>query len=314
MYVRFAAVLLAALLVAAGSASAQVAAPMMNPVITPFGAPTNPGVLSWDVPSRVAVSYSPTNFEAPTSAFVPASPFAKGSIRAAVATWVGQRFAVGAAQSSARLEGEPTTPGSFRSDATVVEVAVNFAERLALGIGHNSSKESAAIFGAPDQKETSNEGGLSWRVADALFLGGAAAHGSLEEGTESAGRNARRAGLGFYSRGKGGGVHLEAYAGTTDAVVLPSDSSAAPKVETTGATVELLWGPVLIGGYGRRDDKTDFNPANNTRETSTTAVLGYVPEAGWSIVLATGNFRTDNTSGVETFVVKTTTLGIGYLF
>jgi len=303
---RIALLSLAAMVVMAGAAAAQVAAPSLNPSIVLFGAPTNPGVLIWDVPSRIGGTVSKAELDSPIG-----SKVLDGNAKTLLATWVGQNVAVGALAERLRLSAVAPFTGAINLDANAVQAAAQFADRFSLGLGHESShiEDTTAGGGSPEDLKLP-VAGATLRLGDTVFL-------SLAGGTEKVAkqgvpeetRGVNRLGAAFYSRGKAGAVHLEAFREHRAA-----SGTVEPEQTTTGFTAEALWGPVLLAYEGHKNAKKDSTGASQGEDKVSNIAVGWVPDQGLSIVLASGTLKSTDATGATQGEVKQTTVGATWLF
>jgi hypothetical protein len=292
---------LAALLLGATTAAAQVAAPLVNPVPVFTSAPGNPATQSWDMPSRIGASVGRFDFE------VPPAPNLKGDSKLAQAQYVGERFAFGAL--AGQLKGDDGAGNSIKIDFSAVGAAVQFGQWISLGIAQESNKQDFGGGGGGVEKETLPLGGVTVRLADVLFLGAAGGTATVDKGGNSMDRGVIRYGLGYRWQDKSGAFHLEAFKEHRDGVATPTN---VDEEATAGFTLEARIGWFLIG-YNSVD--TDVTPGSGgptvNRKLKTTS-LGYVPEQGLSIVAA--STEQESTPGAGPSKGRITSIGVAWLF
>jgi hypothetical protein len=292
----------AGLLALAGTATAQVAAPQFNPAMDLLGPLTNPGVLIWNVSSRIGASYTKAEIDSP-----PGTRWADGSIRTLDAVYVGQRVAVGGFAGK-----QPTNVigfGTINADVSVVQAAVQFSQRFSLGLGQEHVHETgpgglADTFSQP-------EAGATLRLGSLLFLGGSVGRETISvQGLPSEKSNMDSEGVGIYSRGPGGGVHLEAFRQRQAATATIASGSTI-----TGATAEALWGPVLLSAEAQKRDY--ISPGGGgvfQTDHDSTFALGWMPQHGLTLVLSVTKETSKDPSGVALSEAKYKTVGVTWLY
>jgi hypothetical protein len=305
---------LAALLAAAGVASAQVAAPTLNPVPTVSQGPGNPGVLPWDGPSRIGVSYGDIKAEQPGA---PVNPVGKGHETAVQVEYVGSTFAAAARAQEIKLDIDPSLGGgTLRASGSFVGIAGQIGGIAAVGVAQEMEKNNDP---SQDSVETLPLIGATVRLGGVFYLGAATGQATVQDHvvspTDEVKRRVSRMGIGLNWRDKDRGVHLEAYQAQRDAKASTTSTLQARKSEVSGGAVEVLFAKVLVSFEGQTEKTEDAAGAPKDLNKGRTASLGYVPMAGLAVVLSGFSIEnSDRTTGTVFVKTKGVTLGAAWLF
>ncbi len=298
---------LAALLAAAGMASAQVAAPLLNPTPPVFSAPNNPAVLIWDAPSRVAAQLARLTIDAP-----PGTRFADGTSRGLLGAAVGEYVAAGAAVQRLHLDADASAGGgSIQIDSSTVDLAAQIASVVSLGVGQERSKLMDTTVGGSGvpQEETLPVAGFTVRLANIFYVGGAGGTVKFSRGPASYDRRVRRLGVAVLDMAKDGGVHLEVYRERKAPAGAIDDGS-----DTKGLSAEVIWGSILLGYLARSVDKANDSGILTGTNKIAAVSLGWVPQARLSIVLTGARDELRDPAGTATGRFSTREVGAAWKF
>jgi hypothetical protein len=310
--IRFIALTVTAVLLAAGTASAQVAAPSLNPTPTLRFAPGNPAVLPWDGPSRVGAAYGP--LELADSAGV---KLADGSHFAVGALWSGPTFTVGAQVVSISADLDPVTSppgGSASIDALSFAVAAQFAGMYALGLAYEKSDQTDP---GNDETETTPLFGATVRLGDVFYIGVAAGTATREDNLsppDELKRSVLNYGIAYHWREKDRGLHIEYYHGNRQGVDDPLIGYNVDEDDTAGFTLEGIVANFLLGYQIQTRDSTDAAGIAQGSTKSTVITVGYVPAPGWSIVASLLSDESLDTAGVLQDALDVTSVGVALRF
>ena len=287
MRVRFLLLLAVACSALAGAASAQVAAPFLNPVPLFNAAPSNPAVLSWDVPSRLAAAYTSVKFEDALGASI-----GDGNVQGVLGQYVGETLALGAA--GAKLDVDIAGGGKLIERFSTLQAALKVGEWLSIGLGQGVDKRSDP---SGEQKSSEALAGLTLRLGSIFYLGAVSGTDTVGKGTApplvEGDRHLTRYGAGIRWVGPSAALHLEAFNEHRAGIVspLPVESQTI-----RGGTLEMRLGRIGIS-YTTRDlqliDET--TGVLNMSQKIKTASLAYVPEHG--LALSIGTARQAGTGG-----------------
>jgi hypothetical protein len=318
--VRILFIALAALLAAAGTAAAQVAAPSLNPTPTLrwndnpglVDDSQNPAVLPWAGPSRVAATYGISEFEFPAFGKI-----ADGDAKAVEVQFVGETLAAAVHAATLNMDLiDPFGPGTFDLSRQSVGIAGQFGGWLSVGAGvEKQTFENANPF---KQTETLTMGGATLRLGEVFYLGAAGGTATIKEETavpqDEVKASATRYGLAYHWRDKERGVHLEAYHTERGAKASPLGLSVT-ETNINGYSVEFIFARFMLSVVGHTDKQKD--PSGTPTETleQSTASLGFVPDQGFAVVagLSTQKLK-DPATGVEQAKVTVTEIGVAWLF
>lgn len=303
-----------------GTATAQVAAPRLNPLGISTGQPVNPAVENWRPASTIGAGpiQLDLEFTAPGSPPITAS----GDGASVQVALVGESIAFAAQSDTFEFEVDPPFgPANFESNATYAALGLRVGEIFSLGVGQQTNEE---IEPNRTLSSTLPLGGAVLKLGESFYLGGAIGVDTFEleplGGTAVEGeRNVNRAGIGFYRRNNDGGIHLEAYVETTD-VLEVTDAANLPVFvedsETAGATVEFLFGDFLVGFelFQHNFTRVDGGVAEDKEEENSFVSIGYVPVEGLNIVGTVVSVEETNVLNGEVNKIDGVFLGIGYSF
>ncbi|MEE8395796.1 MAG: hypothetical protein V3S29_07050 [bacterium] len=256
----------AVLLCFAGAAGAQVAAPSLAIAPPNSSRPSNPAVLPWAGPSRVAVG-SGSREQLRTTAAGVTSPRASGGFTRAQARWVGERFALAVGTLNVASTLDPAIGGgSATAEFSFASLGFRLNDSLSFGIGQKGRRD---LTPTADDTFALVSYGVVWQPVLNIFLGFSTGDESVREVSGSATLDASRSvtnyGVAWQVKGGGGGMHLGFYAETRE------DTTAftlKPKEQVTGFVAEISFGPVNLsfdvsdtafsdaGGTALRDEET----------------------------------------------------------
>lgn len=291
--------LAAGMLVAAGAASAQVAAPRLTPVAIESDSPINPAVLSWAHNSILAGAYVDASVEVTPSGGT-AQEAASGSGLMLQGRYVGEMFAVGGEAFDVENDVEPAIGGGTQeSRSSWVGLSAQFGGVLSLGVGQQRIEQTVSgNTGGDNARETTLPmAGISVRLAEVFYIGAAMGDQtfSFEEpnafppspASGEAERGVTRLGVGFAMRDGSSGVHLEVYREEVDEIVEPTWSRG--KLESDGLTAEVVFADMLLAVEQLKEDRfrSGSGQVSETREQSTVSI-GWVPLEGLTLVAAIG--------------------------
>jgi hypothetical protein len=321
---------LAAVLAAAGMAAAQVAAPSLNPtptlslmpVVTPntifVPGPSNPAVLPWDGPSRIAAAYGTAKLTdiaiAPTI-----NPVAKGTARGVLVEGVGETFAAAAQVNTSRMDIDPVfATGSLETKVQRIGLAAQFGKRFSVGLGSESVENTNTSFTpALDFQQSLVMGGATVRLGEVFYFGAAGGTETIKDKLtqEQVKRNALQYGIAYLWRDKERGAHIEAYHAQRPAKLYPSMAPAAAANDVNGFTVEVMLARVLLG-YSTQQDKTKNDVGTPLDKNSVaTLTLGYDMAPGLAFVLSKYDGKSENAStGTVNFKTSGMNAGVAYQF
>ena len=307
---------LAACLVWAGTAAAQVAAPSLvpTPVLTVVG--RNPAVVPWDAPTRVALDHGIVKIDRPSTPAI--NPDNAGTRDALAAEAVGQN--IGASIQYTRLE--------FKSDPSQgsitaknvdwsAQLGAQLGGRFSVGIGLETSEFSSALS-LPD-KTNVQKLGATLRLADSFYLG-AELNKETEENTGAAppgklSRNIRKYGAAYRWRDKERGVHVEVYRRFAPANSDPAVGFTQDEANQHGATVEFVFASILVSYGSSKTTAQDVAgvPQNTVRQHI--ATIGYTPMTGLALVASSAkNQSTDPVTGASVNEATTVSAGAAIQF
>ena len=317
---------LMALPVVAGSALAQIAAPSLNPTPTPSLTPlvgvsttfnpatTNPAVLSWDGPSRIAASYGTAEIR---DFVIPGvNPAAKGHANGFLLEYVGETFAAAAQTNKSWMVLDPFLGGgSLETKVQQVGAAIQFGKRVSIGIGHHSVENTNQNVNS-DLQQTTPMVGATLRLAELIHIGIAAGTETVKDkvGQEQVKRNSLHQGIGVLWRDKDRGIHAELYRSKLPARQFPSLLPATADENISGATLEVKFAGVLLG-FNTHTNRTANSGADIAKNTVTTTTLGYALSPGLALVATRyGGKSVNSATGTTNFRTVGTNVGVGYLF
>lgn len=298
---------LAAVLMAAGTAAAQVAAPSLNPTPIVFGPPGNPASIVWASPSRVAANVGRTTVDAPNNVRV-----ASGTGRSVLGGFVGEHVAFAAAEQRVRLDADPTVgTGSLELTGVNVLGAVQFKQFVSLGLDRERSSvlDSTPAGNSVVQEERLTAVGFTLRLANIFYIGGAGGTVDFTKEPNHFKRNLRREGVALYHLGKGGSVHLEVYHESKEAAGTIDDGT-----DTRGISAEAIWRSALVSYTARRVDSTDNSGVATKSQDIASLSLGWVPESGLAVTITAGGIVEHDPAGAETSHFRSREVGVAWMF
>jgi hypothetical protein len=320
---------LAAFMAAAGIASAQIAAPSLNPTPTmslqplqtpsPFikflPTPVNPAVLPWDGPSRIGVTYG----TAKVDSLLPVDPALKGKASGVLAEAVGETFAAAIQLNTMTQDYDPAiVTGTFETKVQRIGLAAQFGKRISVGLGRETVGTTDTSFPtAIDQEDTLTTGGITVRLGEMFYLGAASGSETIKDKQlgQEVKRNALQYGLAFLARDKERGAHIEIYHAQRPARLFPNAAPAAAENSVNGVTVEFMVARILLG-YATQKDKTKDDVGVPLEINSvTTVTLGYDMAPGLALVVSRYGGENQNAgSGVVNFKNRGLNAGAAWQF
>lgn len=315
--------LTAALLLAALTAQAQVAAPTLAPLVR-TSTSTNPAVLQWGAPSHVGIAYGRGDTKAEDDT---GFQFGEGDADLAMAQlrWVGERFSLGAEYYSTSEQHDtkaPLPPGpiiDIDTSGAQVALAGQLGDMVALGLGYETSEFKFTT--ATDSGTTKGKlpvGGVSVRMGEVFFLGAAYGKETIDPAFTDSNqdRGVVRYGVGYRQAFGSGAVHLEAFREDRDPYDDPNNPpDTVDEVELTGYAVEAMFGEVLLSHVAFSQDSTDVQGgvSSTLQFDSTQSTVGWVPEAGWAVMAKLDTNEITQSTG-EVFSSRIVSLGAALRF
>ena len=308
---RILSIAIVALLTLAGAVQAQVAAPMLNPALTPGS--TNPAVLPWAGPSRVSVSVLDLEVEGTAGGGFPITGSADGF--AAQVRLVGENFAFQAEMLSLTIDATVGgTPGTFEQDATAISAAYQGGEVFSIGVGVESEEETDASGGVSSTVESSLPVlGATLRLGEIYFLGAAVGTETVKDAGGEEDRSVIRIGAAVHSRDNDGGFHLEVFIENADSAT-GTLIDPVTKDETVGLTAEFVFGGGWLIGLGvQSTDSTDAAGAAASEEKERIISVGWAPGEGLAVVLSLLDNEDTDAAG-DTLKISGTILSVAWMF
>jgi hypothetical protein len=317
---------LAVLLVVCGTASGQVAAPLLNPTPTvslessfnPLQVhvpePSNPAVLPWDGPSRVGASYGVISTDIPSASV---HPGLKGHMDGVLAEAVGKTFAAAIQANFMKQDFDPAiTTGVLELSVQRVGVAAQFGDRYSVAIGNESVDNKDTSTGGHDVQESLLMAGATVRIDQMIYLGAAGGTATIKDklGMQQVKRNALQYGIAYLWRGTESAAHVEVFHSHRPAKVYPNLSFAAADNDINGYTVEAMVAHLQLG-YSSRQDKTKDQFGNpQEKDTVATVTLGYDIAPGLAIIASKFTAKSALVTGGTYSNIKSTNLGVAWQF
>ncbi len=320
---------LAAVLAAAGMASAQVAAPSLNPtpslsgsfrtVAAPFftPVPSNPAVLSWDGPSRIGAAYGPSKLDDAQTG----QTDAKGNASGVLAEIVGEMFAAGVQLNSDSEDLQPASAqtGTIKSSVQQIGIAAQFGKRFSIGVQSQVLETKLNTGGGnTDIEESGILPGATVRLGETIYLGAAGGSTTVKDKVSNleAKHSVMQYGVGYMYRDKERGAHLEVYKAKRASAYFPGGVAlASTESDVTGGTIEVLFSKVHLGYSAQTDKVKDPTGAAPETDTLSTVSVGYNPGQGLAIVASQSSGKsTNDTTGLADKKTRSTTVGVAYQF
>ena len=320
----------AGLLIAAGAAQAQVAAPSLAP-LQPGSFTANPATLQWSGSSYfggalLSGDFTETNGGAPV-------PQDDGGVDGTVLQLraVGEMFSAGVEVVNVEASTGNATDGAEDREVSIfnVGVAAFVTDTISVGVAmEDLDRDSTDTAPAPaptqtDEFSTTVVGGAI-RLTDTIFLGGVLGNETVTPGgsTTEFDRNLMRAGVGILSIESGFQVHLEAYVDNREAFEVPQGGGGVDKAleeKTTALVAEVIWNNILLGVHLINTNTTDVDAAGVTTSdedvSETILIVGWVPEGGLSIVASLSSEELeDNQGSGDTEDLDLFSVGVAYVF
>lgn len=287
--------------------------PLMAQVATPVIDPTaeqsyslNPAVLIWSAPSRIHLSY----FNGRNTPIKPAggNTLIEGSV--AGLALVGETLALSI--EGRKVEEERIGPNLSEVGSNAA-LSLNLGDWIGLGVGRGRSSTSG------NDHRTSDLYGVSFKLSDSFFLGGA--HGIETLRTKSWGdteRTRSNVGAGFRFVATGSILRLEYLRAIAEEANFPAlNANPAQKREALSEDqvhLEILKGGFLFGFHYRDLRVTHATAGVETSEFAWRYKLGWVPMEGFALVAMaeTRDWRNETTSSTQSRTRQR--LGIAYQF
>lgn len=327
---RYFLAIFAGLLMAAGAAHAQVAAPSLAP-LQPGSFTANPATLQWSGSSYMGAAllsgeFTETNGGAPVTQDDGGVDGTVLQLRA-----VGEMFSAGVEIVNLEVKTGNAAAGTANFDISFFNLglAAFVTDTISVGVGIEN-KDIDFTITAPvpqptqtDEFSTTLVGGAI-RLTDTIFLGAVLGNETVTPGgsTTEFDRNLMRAGAAILSINSGFQVHLEAYLENRDAFEVPQGGGGVEKAleeKSTTLVAEVVWNNILLGVHLINANSTTVDPAGVTTgdedETETILIVGWVPEDGLSFVASLSTEETeDNLSAGSSREVELISVGIAYVF
>lgn len=281
----YAAALSAAIAMLAGgapSALGQIAAPSLVPAT--FSG-ENPAVIKWGAPSRIG--FGAVGQRTATDPATERIDFGGGF---AGLRLVGETLAFGI--EAVTLNDQESSIKDQREFGSAALAAQN-GNVLAWGIGYNAYKqEQNGGMGVQDFEVESKEQvfGISLRLADVWYIGGAVGRESVSRRAFDpllmmdqrfyGERDTVRAGLGFRRPGTVL-VHAEVFGISRGDFDTRINGEKFGSENTSGGTLEFVFGSILIGGEARRTKRNDSGDIISR----TSGAIGWAPRQGFTLTL-----------------------------
>lgn len=318
---RFIGFIFVSLILFAGIAQAQIAAPLLNPlaiegtVVTPGRVlkPINPAVLSWSGSSRMGGAIIELEASDVVGG-VDTGISKEGDGKVLLGRFVGEFLSVGVEVYQHELT-DTQTGDTNDFDGSMVSVALQFAEMISIGAGQQEAEFSDHSF---QDLHSIPVAGVTLRLAEVFYLGAASGtetHTKSDVGlSQELDRAVTRVGVAYHMRNGDNGIHAEVYqeavASGEDVLTGFTDDEEA----SNGFTVELVFANILLGVQSIDTETTSTADVVIEERSKTTLSLGWVPEEGLSLVAnMVEEEQTDPTSGDQT-LLDTAIIGVGWLF
>lgn len=330
-------VFLLGLLIFAGTAQGQIAAPRLNTVIQAAGTPFNPGVLSWNERSLVSFLVVPdvtVEDEDQTTGAI--TPLGSGSGAGLGVRLIGETFSFAVEAFGVEIDAEPIVNpplgAKFETGDSLLVFSAKIGDTISVGIGlegfedkdtDNNTGVSATVEGG-----LGNIGGV-WMLTDTFFLGGSVGSETVKDdnfGTPAleADHNIARIGAGWYWRDGDGGFHAEVYKEKMEVLEFRDNNGIlqfAEEEDSTGVTLEVLFSNFLLGIESLKSTIDTLDPFAlpqrvKIEEEEVTLTLGWMPEDGLSIALAlVGSEETDDDPTNTTLErIEAAVIGVSWAF
>jgi len=309
-------VILAALVMIAGTAQAQVAAPslvptaprVLDPTSVPAEAnftPANPAAMQWGAPSRVGIGTlrSRLTSDAPNTDDLTYQGNYGG------ARLVGESLSLGAEVASIS---EVESTFALDNSSANAALAAQFGGWMAFGVGYASN---TIEFGNSTDESTTPSGGVSLRLGESFFVGGALGEQSLSHSDDDplspdfeASRRVEWYGVGFRT---GGDVlfHAEINVENRRHYEINGRESGGYRVQQ--GVLELnVWNILLAARAGSVDTKIK----GKSPLGYTAADIGWAPLQGLALMLHVERLQDDDTASGYTDTFETTAASVAYQF
>lgn len=309
-----------------GIALAQVAAPKLNPIeLNGSGLllthPVNPAVLPWNGPSNFAGGAYDLDLEI-VQGPITVTGTADGSV--IQANLIGETFSFAVESSTLTLEfDDASAGGTIEFKDTNVTLGLRVGDSYSFGLGQQSSEQSETN---ESTTKTLPMVGAVLRMGENFFIGGTYGTETVERTvgiiTGEAERVVSRVGLGFFSKGKENGFHIEIYQESTDLLEV-FDPTGNNKIyvedsSTTGLTLEVQFGNIFLGfeQITREFITVDIINSNfdDEEEVDTLITLGFAPMEGLQLVVTSVNTEITNLNTGQIVTLSGIFLGLGIAF
>lgn len=169
------------------------------------------------------------------------------------------------------------------------------------------------------------------KLGESFYIGGTFGTETVERSitngvgvtiTGEAERAVSRLGLGFFSKGKDNGFHLEIYSESTDLLEI-FDATGNNKIyvedsATTGVTLEVQFGSIFFGFEQMTREFTSVDVINSNfedeEEVDTLISIGFAPMEGFQLVVTSVKTEITNLNNGQIVTLSGIFLGLGLAF
>lgn len=309
----------------AATATAQIAAPRLDPnTLETFG-PLNPATMSFSGSSRVGIGLLDIVFDATTGGVT--STFAEGEGKfLGFGRFVGETFSIGAESITFDITIPDGSGDTAESNSTYVGASLVFGDFISIGVGQQDSEFITRVAGgiaSHTEEESLPLVGVSLKFGEAFYLGLAAGTGTFTDtlvflGTttiDGGDRSVTRLGAAYHFRDDDSGLHLELSREAKDGINNTATGFTVDEKETTTILLEAVFSNILVGVEKISGEAT--NPSTgvvSTETDGTTFTLGWVPVEGFSISISVGTEDETDPSTGDVFTTEITFVGASWLF
>lgn len=321
-------ILFFALLIAAGSLQAQVAAPRLAPVLNNFQPIVNPATLQWDAPSGIGGGMIRTAGEDTdlTDGSKLSDYEEKGNVLQG--KLIGETFSASLELMNLETETKYPTNDSYKIELNTSRIGISLQamDILSVGIGQESNKFTYTFESASSGSVSSDSEvkifplvGISLKLAEEYFIGLASGQEVANFSEVELERDLLRYGVGYRTGSEKFQAHLEYFGENRDLVEVSTGTDASISLYGTKRSAilaEVIFSVIYFGGeIGSGESFNDTETANTSDWT--TFFVGWAPKEGLAIIGSQEKLMTtDNTDGAPSSEEKdtTTTLSVIYQF